>query len=126
MKTSKYVRLIVSAACASALLMSVPSIAQTTTDTQGQAQTQKPTQATPSAKAQRAKDHNLRKAVRHALVKTQRLDQSHIVIVAKSGHVTLEGSAPDNDQIQLAAAAVSNVPGVVGVTNALRVEEPGR
>ena len=82
--------------------------------------------AAPSKATQRAQDHSLRKAVRHALVHTQRLDQSHITIGTHSGHVTLEGSVPDEDQIQLAVAAAQGVPGVTNVANDLHLDEPGR
>jgi osmotically-inducible protein OsmY len=76
-------------------------------------------------KAVRKQNHQLESKVRHALTKTKQLDSSNITILARSGKVTLEGDAPDDQQIQLAGTAAAGVAGVTGVTNNLRVREVG-
>jgi hyperosmotically inducible protein len=81
--------------------------------------------AQPTKKQARTQNHELEKKIRHTLTKTKHLDSSGITILVKGGKVTLEGSAPDDDQIQRAVSTVSGVPGVTGVTNNLMVHEPG-
>ncbi len=65
----------------------------------------------------RAANRQLEKQVRHALTKTKGLVSSAITIFAKNGFVTLVGTVPEQDQIQLAGDAASKVSGVTGVKN---------
>jgi osmotically-inducible protein OsmY len=78
-----------------------------------------------SKKEVRKQNHQLEQKVRHALTATRRLDSSSIVIIARGGAVTLDGDAPDDEQIQLAADTTSKVGGVTTVTNNLHVREAG-
>lgn len=79
----------------------------------------------PSKKTVRKQNHQLETSVRHALAKAKNLDTSNIIVVARSGAVTLDGSAADDEQIQLAATTASSVSGVASVTNNLHVKEEG-
>jgi hyperosmotically inducible periplasmic protein len=81
--------------------------------------------AAPTKKEIRKQNHQLELKVRHALTATKRLDSAGIVIVARGGEVTLDGDAPDADQIQVAAATTSKVSGVTDVRNLLHVREAG-
>ena len=97
----------------------VPAYGQTDTSASG-------VTTTPSSKKTvRKQNHQLEGKVRHALTATKHLDSSGIVILARSGKVTLEGDAPDDQQIQLAAATAAKVAGVTGVTNNLHIREAG-
>jgi osmotically-inducible protein OsmY len=78
-----------------------------------------------SKKAMRAQNRQLAKNVRHALTKTKNLTASAITVLAKGGVVTLDGTVPTDDQIQLAADAASRVTGVNSVKNNLIVREAG-
>ena len=80
----------------------------------------------PSRKTIRKQNHQLESKIRHVLTKTKTLDSSSITILARSGKVTLEGQAPDKDQIELAGRTVTSVPGVTNVTNNVTVHEAGR
>jgi hyperosmotically inducible protein len=50
--------------------------------------------------------------------------EDHINVKAHDGVVTLTGTVQDRDDKNLAADTVSNLPGVVGVTNDIKVEPP--
>jgi osmotically-inducible protein OsmY len=89
------------------------------------AQTSGTTTPPASKKEVRRQNHQLESKIRHALSATERLDSSGIVILARGGAVTLDGNAPDDEQIQLAADTTSRVGGVTGVTNNLHVREAG-
>ncbi|SOE83658.1 BON domain-containing protein [Burkholderia sp. YR290] len=97
----------------------VPAYGQTDTPASGV------TTAPSSKKAARKQNHQLEGKVRHALTATKHLDSSGIVILARGGKVTLEGDAPDDQQIQMAAATAAKVAGVTGVTNNLHIREAG-
>lgn len=79
----------------------------------------------PSKKAVHARNHQLEKAVRHALTRTKNLDSAGITVLAKGGVVTLEGTVPANDQIQIASDAAGAVSGVSTVKNNLSMREAG-
>ncbi|MCA8348500.1 BON domain-containing protein [Burkholderia cepacia] len=81
--------------------------------------------ATPGKNALRAQNRQLAAKVRKELASTKHLNSSGIVILARSGKITLQGNAPDNEQIQLAASTAANVAGVTDVTNYLHVREAG-
>jgi len=48
-----------------------------------------------------------------------------ITVLARGGVVTLDGTVPTDDQIQIAADVASNVSGVHAVTNNLLMQEEG-
>ncbi|QGZ63061.1 BON domain-containing protein [Paraburkholderia acidisoli] len=82
--------------------------------------------AAPLTKKQiRTQNHQLESKVRHTLNRTKELDASGITIVARNGKITLDGTAEDDTQIQLAATTAATVPGVTGVSNYVRMREPG-
>ncbi|WP_168790114.1 BON domain-containing protein [Paraburkholderia aromaticivorans] len=72
-----------------------------------------------SAKAQRAANRQLAKNVRQALARTKNLNIVNVTVRAKQGVVTLQGSMPDNGQIEQAAKIASAVSGVASVKNDL-------
>lgn len=84
--------------------------------------------ATPAQnrRAIRKADRLLAKQVRQALVHVKGLDSGRVVVVARSGAVTLGGSVPEAGQIDLAIAAAKGVRGVVDVTNGLSVKAAGQ
>jgi hyperosmotically inducible periplasmic protein len=77
--------------------------------------------AAPSAKAGkkqvRAANRTLAKAVRKALYSTKGLVASNITVLARSGVVTLNGTVPEQGQIDLAGQAAQGVSGVTSVKN---------
>jgi hyperosmotically inducible protein len=81
--------------------------------------------AQPSKKAQRAQNHKLEMTVRHALTHTKHLDSSGITVLARSGVVTLDGTVPSDDQIQVAVDAATGVAGVSSVKSNLLMREAG-
>jgi hyperosmotically inducible periplasmic protein len=97
-------------------LAAAPSLAQTSTTAPA---------ATQGKKATRAQNRQLENQVRHTLTKTKDLDASGIIVVARSGKVTLDGTVPDEDQIQLAGDTAAGVTGVSNVTNNVRMREAG-
>ena len=109
---------IIVAAVAATVAGAAPAYAQTDTSASG-------TSAPPTKKVIRKQNHQLEIKVRHALTATKHLDSSDIVILARGGEVTLLGEAPDASQITVAGSVAGKVPGVTGVTNNVRVYEPG-
>jgi hyperosmotically inducible periplasmic protein len=89
------------------------------------AQTDATAPAPTTKKAARKQNHQLESKVRHALGSSKGIDSSGVMIVARGGRVTLDGTATDDAQIQLVGATAAKVPGVTGVTNNLRVREAG-
>ncbi|MCP3711386.1 BON domain-containing protein [Paraburkholderia sp. CNPSo 3274] len=81
--------------------------------------------AVPSKKEMRKENHQLEAKVRHELTQTKHLDSSGITILARGGKITLEGDAPDDQQINLAATRAAGVAGVTGVKNNLHVRAAG-
>lgn len=82
--------------------------------------------ATPgsSAKEIRAADRALQRSVRRALARTRGLDVVNISVRARSGAVVLEGSVPEQSQIDLATHTAQGVAGVDSVKNALVIHVP--
>lgn len=101
-------------------LTTVASVNAQTTDS-----TSNSPAAAPSKQAVRKQNHQLESSVRHALAKARNLDTSNITVLARSGAITLDGSAVDDDQIQLAATTAASVSGVSSVKNNLHVREEG-
>ncbi|RKE39230.1 BON domain-containing protein [Paraburkholderia sp. BL23I1N1] len=111
---------IVAACSVTAALISIPSIAQTVSDTAAS----QPAAATTKA-ALRSQNLQLSKAVRHALYSTKGLDATRISVFARGGKVSLVGTVVDEAQIQVAGDAAKRVPKVVAVDNRLIVAEDG-
>ncbi|MBN6738820.1 BON domain-containing protein [Burkholderia multivorans] len=78
-----------------------------------------PASAAMSAKANRAADRQLAKAVRQALSRTKGLSTVNVSTTVKRGVVTLRGSVPDSRQVDLAGRVASGVAGVRSVNNEL-------
>ena len=78
-----------------------------------------------SRSAIRQQNQQLERNVRHALSKTKNLDATDITVLARSGAITLNGSALDDNQIQLAATTAASVNGVTSVKNDLHIRETG-
>jgi osmotically-inducible protein OsmY len=104
------------------LLASVCAYAQTDAPTDSANTT---ASAAPTKKQIRQQNHALEKTVRHTLSATKHLDSSNIVIVARNGNVTLEGSVLDSGQIDLAGKSAAGAPGVKHVDNRITLHEPG-
>ncbi|QBR01940.1 BON domain-containing protein [Paraburkholderia pallida] len=107
-----------SAIIATTVLLAAPVYAQQASD------------ATPPAtaatkKALHKQNWQTENAVHKALSRTKGLDAANIVVVARNGAVTLDGTVPDASQIQLAQDTAQGVPRVKSVANALSVKEAG-
>ena len=82
------------------------------------------TKAASSAKELRAADRALQRSVRRALAKTKGLEMINVVVRARNGAVVLEGTVPEQAQIDLATRAAQDVAGVTSVKNALTIHIP--
>jgi len=84
--------------------------------------------AAPSATAPSSKQANraLQKSVRRALAKAKGLDVSNILVRARGGAVTLEGTVPELQQGDIATQTAQGVAGVTSVKNALTVRAIGQ
>ncbi|AXF19802.1 phospholipid-binding protein [Burkholderia pyrrocinia] len=91
------------------------------------AATEAPAAATsaPKAAAKTAKKANrkLGYTVRKAISKESGVNVSNLVVRSKGGAITLEGTMPDQAQIDKAEAAAKDVKGVTSVTNKLTVQQ---
>lgn len=74
---------------------------------------------TMDSKAMKAANRALQKQVLRALTKTKGLRNSTITVRANNGAVTLEGTVPEQSQVDLATHAAEGVAGVTSVKNAL-------
>jgi hyperosmotically inducible protein len=80
----------------------------------------------PSArKTMRAADRKLSRDVRKAIAKGGDVDISRLDVIARSGKVTLAGSVPEQDQVDLATQRAKSVSGVVDVANRVGIDVPG-
>jgi len=70
-------------------------------------------------------NHALEKKVRAALVHAKDIKTENILVRARGGAVTLEGTVPDASQIDMATQVAQGVAGVTSVKNALTIKEPG-
>lgn len=77
------------------------------------------TASTPNANAAKAADRALQKSVLRALSKTKGLRVASITVRARNGVVTLEGTVPEQAQMEIATHAAESVEGVTSVKNAL-------
>jgi osmotically-inducible protein OsmY len=79
-----------------------------------------------TAKAAKSADRALAKKVRAALSKSKDISVSNITVRAKSGAVTLQGSVPEQPQVDKATQVAQNVAGVTSVKNALTIRPVGQ
>jgi hyperosmotically inducible periplasmic protein len=70
-------------------------------------------------------DRVLSRKVRAALSKDKSISPSAIIVRAKNGAVTLEGTVPDESQIERATDVAQHVQGVTSVKNALSIRAEG-
>ena len=82
--------------------------------------------AAPTAKSTKAANRALQRSVRKALSRTKGLSVANITVRARSGAVTLEGSVPEQPQVDLATQAAQGVAGVTSVKNALTIRAIGQ
>ncbi|KAA1004896.1 BON domain-containing protein [Paraburkholderia panacisoli] len=85
-----------------------------------------PTTTASDAKAAKAANKALRKAVIRQLSRTPGITVGGINVVAKAGVVTLLGVVPDTRQIELAGQIAQEVHGVTEVRNSLTLQTNGR
>ncbi|MGF6963142.1 hyperosmotically inducible protein [Paraburkholderia sp. WC7.3g] len=85
-----------------------------------------PAATTPSAKQTRAANRALQRKVRAALARTKGVTVGNITVRARDGAVTLEGSVPEQAQIELATNAAQGVAGVTSVKSALTIRAIGQ
>ncbi|MCX4170841.1 MULTISPECIES: BON domain-containing protein [Paraburkholderia] len=71
-------------------------------------------------------DRALQKRVRAAFAKSKDVTASNITVRAHGGAVILQGTVPDQDEIESAAEVAKGVPGVTSVKNALTVRAAGQ
>ena len=77
-----------------------------------------------TTKASKAADRKLAHRIATALERTRGLNAARILVKVRDGHVTLNGSVTDNEQVSLAADAARQVDGVKTVENFVRVSGP--
>ncbi|TKC90039.1 BON domain-containing protein [Trinickia terrae] len=76
-------------------------------------------------KAAKAANRALSRKVRAALAKDKNINVSNITVRAKGGAVTLQGTVPEQSQIDRATAVANGVAGVTSVSNALIMRPTG-
>ena len=84
------------------------------------------TAAPATSQSSKQANHALEKKVRAALDHTKDIKPENIVIRARGGAVTLEGTVPDSSQVDKAAQVAQGVAGVTSVKNALTIKEEGQ
>jgi hyperosmotically inducible periplasmic protein len=82
--------------------------------------------APPTSQSSKQANHALEKKVRAALDHAKDIKPENIVVRARGGAVTLEGSVPDSSQVDKATQVAQGVAGVTSVKNALTIKEPGQ
>ena len=118
MKATKAVKLAFSALI---VLASINAYSQTSDVSMASSPSAKQT-----AKAAKAADRALAKKVRTTLSKAKDISVAAITVRAKSGNVTLQGSVPEQPQVDRATQVAQGVPGVTSVKNALTIRPPGQ
>ncbi|CAD6518790.1 hypothetical protein LMG27952_01062 [Paraburkholderia hiiakae] len=81
-------------------------------------------QATPShalSKQEKAANRALSRKVRSALAKDKKIDVARITVRVRDGAVVLQGSVPEQAQIEHATEVATGVQGVTSVKNALTI-----
>ncbi|SKC69036.1 BON domain-containing protein [Paraburkholderia hospita] len=118
MKTKKTIALVVG------ILVACTSVAY--------AQGASSSDATPSSKSasqaatSKSADRALQKRVRAALAKDKGVTVSNITVRARAGAVMLQGTVPDQDEIDRAGDVAKGVTGVTSVKNSLTVRSAGQ
>lgn len=79
-----------------------------------------------TSKAMKSADRALGRKVRGALSKAKGISVSNITVRARSGAVTLQGSVPEQPQVDMATQVAQGVPGVTSVKNALTIRPVGQ
>jgi hyperosmotically inducible protein len=118
-KTKKVSNLVIGAAIAVA---SVSVCAQGGSGSESMSTAKTASQAATSKSADRA----LQKRVRSALAKSKGVTASNITVRAHGGAVILEGTVPDQGEIDRAVEVAKGVSGVTSVKNALTVRTAGQ
>ncbi|HEY4298646.1 MAG TPA: BON domain-containing protein [Paraburkholderia sp.] len=85
-----------------------------------------PAAAAPTAKQVKQANRALQRKVRGTLAKTKGLSVANITVRARGGDVTLAGSVPEQQQIDIATQAAQGVAGVKSVKNALTIRAEGQ
>ncbi|MBU9293925.1 BON domain-containing protein [Burkholderia multivorans] len=80
---------------------------------------------TADKKTLKAANRKLQKTVMRSLSQTRGLDASNILVVARGAVVTLAGSVPKAEQVELAVSAARAVSGVSEVRNDLTIRPEG-
>ncbi|SDC61791.1 BON domain-containing protein [Paraburkholderia lycopersici] len=73
----------------------------------------------------RAANRALGRKVRAALARDKNVSVSNITVRAKDGAVTLQGSVPEQSQVERAETVAKGVQGVTSVRNALTIRPVG-
>ncbi|AJK45236.1 BON domain-containing protein [Burkholderia plantarii] len=76
-----------------------------------------------AAKAARKSNRKLGYAVRKAITKAGGIDVSNITVRSKGGAISLQGTVPDQSQIDKAGDVAKGVAGVTSVDNKLTVQQ---
>ncbi len=83
-----------------------------------------PSSEQPTRSSIRKANHKLENTVRMALTRAK-VDATDVRIVARGGKVTLDGTVPDQNMIQVAGSSAGTVDGVTSVQNLLTMREEG-
>ena len=78
----------------------------------------------PTVVSTKAADRKLAHRVATALERTRGLNAARILVKVRDGHVTLNGSVTDNEQVSLATDTARHVDGVRSVANFVRISGP--
>jgi hyperosmotically inducible periplasmic protein len=108
-------------------LMALMAFASASARAQGAA-SDTPMASAPTAKpskAERAANRALQKKVRSALAKTRALNVANISVIARNGAITLEGTVPEQPQVDIATQVAQGVDGVRSVRNLLLTRQVG-
>jgi hyperosmotically inducible periplasmic protein len=84
-----------------------------------------PSSAAVARKAMKQADRLLARSVRKAIAAHGGVVMTRITVLARSGKVTLVGSVPENDQIDVARDRAKSVAGVTEVVDNLTLRLPG-
>jgi hyperosmotically inducible periplasmic protein len=105
------------------VVTSVDAWSQTSSAPMGSDMEASSSMATPQST--KKQDRMLSRKVRAALSKDKTITPSGIVVRAKNGAVILEGTVPDESQIERATNVAQHVQGVTSVKNSLSIREEG-
>ncbi|WP_322033908.1 BON domain-containing protein [Paraburkholderia sp. J76] len=107
------------------VLVSVLGAAVASMDAQAAGDTPASSTVTDAPRASdKAADRALRKEVIRTLSRTKGLNTTRITVRVKGGVVMLEGSVPDQSEVDIATRAASGTSGVTEVKNTLTIVGP--